>query len=243
MYIADDTSTEIKEKLNPSTPVILPIGAVEAHGAHLPLGIDNDLAESYAKKVAEKTGSLILPNIPYGQVWSLRDFPGSITVSNDTLIRMLVEIAESLYAQDVRMVIFLTAHYGNMNALKDASRVLYDKYPDLKTVYLFYPNLNQYADEVREGEKVHGSYVHADEIETSIALHLTEEKVDMEKAIDDTPNIHIRADFTPTPWGEFTQTAVLGDATLASKEKGKYIIEKTLADAVKIINEIRGEMS
>lgn len=140
------------------------------------------------------------------------------------------------------MVIFLTAHYGNMTALKDASRVLFDKYPKLKTLYLFYPNLNKYADEVREGDKVHGSYVHADEIETSIALHLSEEKVDMSKAINDTPNIPLRTDFTPTPWGEFTETAVLGDATLASKEKGKYIIDRTLEDAVKIINEIRGEM-
>ena len=232
---AKRTQEEIRE-LNPATtPVILPMGAVEAHGPHLPLDTDNILAERYTALLAERTGALALPVLPYGQVWSLRDFPGSITVSNKTVAKLLVEVATSLYNDGFRLVIFFSAHLGNMTAMKDASRELYDALPDLVTLYLFYPNLQTYANEIREGTKGHQSYIHADEIETSLMLHLAPEAVDMTKAIDDPPEIPLIADFTPTPWQSFTDSAVLGEATLATAEKGKYLVERTLEDAVKLI--------
>jgi creatinine amidohydrolase len=59
-------------------------------------------------------------------------------------------------------------------------------------------------------------------------LYLAGEYVDMDKAVTDIPHIGLEADCTPTPWEEFTSTAVLGDAKLATKEKGEQIIEAAL---------------
>ena len=236
---AKKTQEDIRALKSATTPIILPMGAVEAHGPHLPLDTDNLLAERYTAILAERTGALVLPVLPYGQVWSLRDFPGSITVSNETISRLLVEVATSLYKGGFRLVIFFSAHLGNMTAMKDASRELYDVLPDLVTLHLFYPNLQKYAGEIREGTKGHHSYIHADEIETSLMLHLAPEAVDMEQAIDDPPEIPLIADFTPTPWQTFTKSAVLGEATLATAEKGKYLVEKTLEDAVKLIETVK----
>lgn len=97
----DQNSYDIKEQINHSKIAILPIGAVEAHGPHLPLGTDNLLAERLSKKLADRVNGLVLPTLPYGQVWSLRNFPGSITVSNDSLIRIIVDIGESLDRKSV----------------------------------------------------------------------------------------------------------------------------------------------
>ncbi|MCS7460292.1 creatininase family protein [Paenibacillus doosanensis] len=223
-----ENSYEVQEKIRSKRSVILPVGAVEAHGPHLPLGTDNLLAARLADKLAERTDSFVLPVLPYGQVWSLRNFPGSINVSNEALIRLLADIGESLYKQGFRVFVMVNGHLGNAVALKEAARVLYDRVPGLKVFYFFYPGTKEITAEVRETPAAHASYMHADEIETSYMLYLAEEYVDMSRAIDGAPHIPDDADCTPTPWEEMTSSAVLGDATLATKEKGRRIIERSL---------------
>ena len=72
---------EARQILTARRLAILPIGALEAHGPHLPVGTDNLLAQAIAERVAEQLGGVLLPLLPYGQVWSLQDFPGSLSVS------------------------------------------------------------------------------------------------------------------------------------------------------------------
>lgn len=223
-----ENSAEVKDKIRRFGAAILPIGAVEAHGPHLPLGTDNLLAARLADKLAERTDSFVLPTLPYGQVWSLRNFPGSINVSNEALIRLLADIGESLYQQRFRIFIMVNGHLGNAAALKEAARILYERVPALKVFYFFYPGTKEITAEVREASAAHGTYMHADEIETSYMLYLAGEYVDMSKAIDGAPHIPFDADFTPTPWEEMTASAVLGDATLATREKGERIIQRSL---------------
>lgn len=231
------TSFEAKELIKDTKTAILPIGAVEAHGPHLPLITDNILAERLAEKVAEETQAFVLPTLPYGQVWSLRDFPGSITVSNESLISMLVDIGMSLHAQGIQIFVMINGHLGNQPALKDAARVLYERVPQLKVLYLFYPGTKKVISEVKETPDLHGTFFHACELETSYMLYLAEESVKMDKAICDIPEIPDHVDVTPTPWQEFTKTAVLGDATLATKEKGEAVISVAIENMVKLIQE------
>lgn len=237
MMFEYENSIDIKEKIQQAPTAILPIGAVEAHGPHLPLGTDNFLAVAMAKKLSSEINSFILPTLPYGQVWSLRNFPGSITVSNQSMINMIVDIGVSLWQQGFTTFIMMNGHLGNQNALKDAARILYEKVPDLKTYYFFYPGMNIYADEVRENQSAHAVYFHACEIETSYMLYLAPEHVQMDRAITDIPNIPIDADVTPTPWETFTKSAVLGDATSATQEKGEYILTRVVQNMVKILRQ------
>ncbi|WP_100010207.1 creatininase family protein [Lentibacillus sediminis] len=232
MQFQYENSYEIKGKMEKTRIAILPVGAVEAHGPHLPLGTDNLLAERLAEKLAERVNGFVLPTLPYGQVWSLRNFPGSINISNESIIRFLADIGESLYKQGVRTFAMVNGHLGNAPALKEAARVLYESCPEMRVFYFFYPGMSQAAAEVRETASAHGTYFHACEIETSFMLYLAPEYVDMKKAITDIPEIPVHADVTPTPWEEFTDSAVLGDAKLASEEKGKYIIEIALENMV-----------
>lgn len=226
------TAYDVKDKIAKDSIAILPVGAVEAHGPHLPLGTDNILAEELAKRYAKKVVGYLLPTLPYGQVWSLRNFPGSITVSTSTLIAIIVDIGKSVSKQGFGMFALVNGHLGNQTALKEAARELYESCPELKVFYFFYPGMNKKAEEVKETQSVHGTYFHACEIETSFMLYLANQYVDMDKAIKDIPKIEAQADFTPTPWEEFTETAVLGDATLATREKGEHVITHSLEQMV-----------
>ena len=238
-----ENSYEVKEKIQKSQIAILPIGAVEAHGPHLPLGTDNILAEKLSERVAEKTGAFVLPTMPYGQVWSLKNFPGSINISNESLIALLVDMGTSLYEQGFRIFVMINGHLGNAVALKEAARKLYSKFSDFRVLYLFYPGTRQVTEEVRETQSSHAAYFHACEIETSYMLYLAEEYVDMSKAIADIPHIPMSADVTPTPWEEFTSSAVLGDATVATKEKGRKIIDVAIENMVKLIADAKNAIN
>jgi creatinine amidohydrolase len=242
MIFQNENSFDVKEKIQNSKIAILPIGAVEAHGPHLPLGTDNYLAERLSERVAEKTGAFVLPTLPYGQVWSLKNFPGSINVSNDSLISMLVDIGTSLYEQGFRVFAMINGHLGNAVALKEAARKLYSLHPDFKILYLFYPGVKKVTEEVRETPSAHASYFHACEIETSYMLYLAGEYVDMSRAITDIPDIPMSADVTPTPWEDFTSSAVLGDAKIATREKGEKIIEVAIENMVKLIEGAKNEV-
>lgn len=232
-------SYDIKAKIKSSQIAILPVGAMEAHGPHLPLGTDNILAERLSQKFAERVDGIVLPTLSYGQVWSLRNFPGSINISNESMIRFLVDIGESLYYQGFTTFAMVNGHLGNGTALKEAARALYETCPEMRVYYFFYPGMNKAAEEVREAKSSHNTYFHACEIETSYMLYLAPEYVDMNKAITDIPVIPKNADVTPTPWEEFTESAVLGDTKLATREKGKYIIDIALENMVNIVNNSR----
>lgn len=231
---------ESKKELK-SKSVILPLGAVEAHGYHLPLGIDNYISEEIAKKVAEKVNSLLLPGIPYGQVWSLRDFPGSISLSDQTLISIIEDIAGSLERHGVELLIIINAHFGNKTALKKAERLVREKY-DIKILRFTHPGLKELEDKYIESERVHPNYLHAEEIETSMLLHINSELVKMDKAEADMPEIPEYFGNYSVPWHEITDKAVLGDPAKSNAEKGKKLINGIVAKIVEIINSFKKEV-
>lgn len=243
MIFQNENSYEVREKIELSKVAILPIGAVEAHGPHLPLGTDNYLAERIAVRVGNETGAFVLPTLPYGQVWSLQNFPGSINISNESLISFLIDIGVSLYEQGFRVFVMINGHLGNAVALKEAARKLYDKFPDFKVMYLFYPGTKEIITQVRETKSSHSTFFHACEIETSYMLYLANEYVDMSKAIVDIPNIPMSVDVSPTRWEEFTSSAVLGDATLATEEKGKKIIDIAIKNMIALIEGAKNELN
>jgi creatinine amidohydrolase len=239
MQFQYENSFEVQDKIKAKKVAILPIGAVEAHGPHLPLGTDNLLAERISTRLANRIDAFVLPTLPYGQVWSLRNFPGSINISNESLISFLFDIGESLYHQGFRIFAIVNGHLGNAVAIKEAARKLYDAYPALKVMCFFYPGTSKIVAEVRETPASHGSYFHADEIETSYMLYLAPEFVNMEKALPDMPSIPLSADVTPTPWEEFTQSAVLSDATLARADKGEKVIKVALDNMIELIEKMK----
>lgn len=217
--------------------VILPIGAMEVHGDHLPLDTDCCLADALAKKVEEEIGQdrcAILPCVPYSQVWSLRDVPGTIHVPDDVLAAYLYEITRSLNRSGVKRMAILNSHMGNGNAIKTMMRRAYEEL-DIKVYHFTYPGADKVIQEVCTAARPHKVLFHADEIETSYMLYLQPDKVDMKKAIDQQVVFPNDYDYTSMRWTEFMEKAVLGDAASATAEKGKKIIDAVVKNIAVIL--------
>src|SRR6476646_5400094 len=136
--------------------VILPVGVVEEHGAHLPLGVDSFAAEVYAMATApylEEAGYevMVAPTINYGVARAAIDFPGTLSLEPETLRSMVVEIGRSLLRHNLKRLAILNGHRDkyHMKALDDAKNIL-----------------------LQEG--------HGGESETSLALHAFPETVRQE---------------------------------------------------------------
>jgi creatinine amidohydrolase len=235
MKYAELNEDTAREALRKQPVALLPIGAVEDHGPHLPLGTDTFLAAAIAEMVSKKLeNSVVLPPVYYGQIWSLEDFPGSINVDNDALVNYIVSIGKSLFKQGVGTLAMINGHVGNSVALKSAARQLFEA-TGKKVFYLTYPGAEDIIPKVCESKRPHYPYFHACEIETSYMLYLSPEHVDMSKAIKNIPDFPSDFDYTPTPWRKIMDTAVMGDATLATAAKGKKIIDNVVENIINII--------
>lgn len=234
MYkISEYTSGNIKEAFEKNKNVIIPLGAIEAHSDHLPLSTDIILVEEFAKRLAEKTDSLVMPVIPFGQVFSLQDAPGSIHIMEEHLVDFLVDILESLNRNNVKMATIISSHFGNVNAMKAAARRAFEKYP-IKVIYFTYPGIND-IKHIFDNLNDHSFFLHADEVETSMMLHIKPKLVEMDKIREGTMEVPKEADYTPMRWTEFTDTFIIGDAKMATSEKGRLAIEHITEEASKII--------
>ena len=131
---------------------VLPLGAIEEHGPHMTLGADCRAADVFAARLAAETGCILLPTIPYGQVWSLKGFPGSLTIRTETLVALLIDLCNSLETRGFKGVVAVTGHLGNLAGMKSASRNLYDA-GGIPLLSLFYPGLDEIAAKVCESPR------------------------------------------------------------------------------------------
>lgn len=228
------TGEEFREELQKSRIAILPIGAVEFHGPHLPTGTDNFLAVRMAEEVAKHIGGVLLPLLPYGQVWSLENFPGSLNVSNETLASLIFEIGISLHRQGAVIFAIINGHLGNITAIQAAARRLFP-IEGFVTYAFSYPGLAEAAAHVCVSRPLPGGYFHAEEIETSLLLYVQPELVHMERAVREEPQLPPDFQHRPVRWDEITKTGVLGDATVAAREKGEAIYHAIVKRIVEVL--------
>lgn len=224
MYDVTNTSVEIE---NSGVEIaILPIGAIEQHGPHLPLSVDWFQGEAVSKGVATKLNAFLLPGIPYSNSQAHDGFRGSISLSPETLATVVQEICLELLDQGFRRIGVLNFHGGNL-VLKIAIRDL-NLNNNIGKIVLVHPHLETseslglILDDL-ECEQ------HAGELETSVMMHLAPDQVGLER-IDHVPNV------TPTYFDyirmkEFCPDGIWGKPSLATAEKGgravKSMIETT----------------
>jgi creatinine amidohydrolase len=126
--LAEMTWEEVRDADRARAVAILPVGAVEAHGPHLPLGTDVIIAEAMARRGGEKLSdagftALVMPPLWYTAAGFARNFPGTIGVDGDTVRRLIREIATALAEHGIKTLAIANAHLDpeNLAALRAAS--------------------------------------------------------------------------------------------------------------------------
>lgn len=117
------TWKEIEEVLKNKPVVILPLGSTEEHGPHSITG-DYLAAEELAKRVAIKTNSLYIPTVPFGNSEYFRGYPGTISLSEETVTNLLKDIIISLVEHGVEKIVILNGHAGNSPSIEKVARYM-----------------------------------------------------------------------------------------------------------------------
>jgi creatinine amidohydrolase len=125
--LADWTYADLRDHSKPPLFAILPIGAIEAHGPHLPLGTDNLIAEAMAAEGArrlraEAISALVLPTLPYTAAPFAANFPGTLSLRAETVILLLLDLAWALERGGFHRMVLANAHFdpAHLQALYDA---------------------------------------------------------------------------------------------------------------------------
>ncbi len=169
--LAELTREELRARL-PDATVVLPTGATEQHGPHLPVMTDALMAETVALRAAERVGEradvLVAPALPYGCSHHHLAVGGALTVTQRTYIAFLVDVAESVARMGGRRLIFLNGHGGNEDALRVvANELVYERRLELVVAAAAYWTL---AREALRAGPAGASPGHAGNFETSLIL-------------------------------------------------------------------------
>ncbi|ARO14176.1 creatinine amidohydrolase [Ketogulonicigenium robustum] len=226
--------TEVEARLARPTLAVLPLGAVEQHGAHLPLTVDADLALGVARAIADPLDALLLPAMPYGDAWNNAAYPGTLSLSPATLQAAIVDIGEGLRQMGVAGLIILNGHFGNHEPMLLAARRLSDA--GLPCLHLDYPGLGDLAAVHCDSTPAAPHFYHADEVETSMMLALRPDAVRMEAAAPSYPTFPPLFGSIPMQLREFNPTGVFGDPRPATAEKGHAFIAGIAANTAPIIS-------
>ncbi len=237
---------EMNEAIEKQKLVILPTGSTEQHGRHLPLEVDAFLAESVCLEVGRRIPDkvLVLPPVSYGLNLHHIDFPGTIHIEPETFIAFCLDITKCVAYHGFKKILLVNGHGSNGPLVDLVARKTVLSTNSLCSAVNYLSLASSAFAEVKESEVV----AHADELETSLYLHLASERVRQKEARagDDVRGQFLSSDSTldypfrfNDIWGRWTKIGVHGDPTKATAEKGKIIFEAVVAKMVAFVDEWR----
>ena len=238
------TWQEMNEAIEAQKVVILPTGATEQHGPHMPLDVDVFLCESVCLETARRMPEdvLVLPPVSYGLNRHHIDFPGTVHIEPDIFISFCVNITKSVAYHGFKKIVIVNGHGSNTPLTDLAARKTILETESICAAANYYAFAQSAFETVRESEVI----AHADEFETSLYLYLDEERVRFDRAVEDSDvtGKYVSSDSWPKYpvrlsdyWGRWTKTGVHGDPTKATKEKGKVIMEAAVTGLGEFIRE------
>ncbi len=233
----DLTMPDFEALRQQSRTVILPLGSLEEHGPHLPLGTDALHALEVARRVAVKRPVVVAPPVFYGMCRSTREHPGTVSISGDTLRALLKDAGREFYRQGLRQLIFISGHAGgtHISAIVEAAESLLAELPEVRVAVV---NLLELLREVLAGQpglvKTRGDS-HAGEVETAVMLAAYP---------------HLVRGTAPEEWPTFPKYVLVrnkrrywpggvwGNPAAATAAQGEAILEAEVGRLVRIISNL-----
>jgi creatinine amidohydrolase len=244
------TWPEMREVLARQPVVLLPFGAVEDHGPHLPLNTDNIIVRAICLEAARRDPGeiLVMPLAAYGLDEHHMDFPGTVSIDMQTLIAYVADVALSAARHGFTHILIVNGHGSNAAIADLASRrVVLESGVVCGAISpnaavdptLAEPTLSAMR------RSTPGGVAHAGEYETAMMLHLRPELVQMEKAVQEQGQLEFEY-FNwdhPAPsilawqdwWSRMSESGVCGDPTVATAEFGRALFETTVDNLVRFV--------
>jgi creatinine amidohydrolase len=222
---------------------ILPVGVIEAHSSHLPLGMDMFACHWIACRAAEVETAIVYHAYPYGINIESAHLPGAVVIRRELVFALIENICDEMARNGLKKIVLLSGHGGNRYFLPLFVQTL----PEKRKNYTVYDaNLPYFGgeDELLES----GEYGHACERETSEMLHINPELVKLDQ-IPPQPFANAKGNaeiadvggYSPVDWYAMYPHMYVGDASKATAEKGKALLEHQVESLVKLIRAVKGD--
>lgn len=242
--LAELTWYEVSAAVEQGTGVILPVGATEQHGPHLPLGTDFLCATAVADTVAPEVNMVVAPAITYGcpsrpLSGGGQGFVGTTSLRPTTFMAVIADVLRELVRHGFRRFAILNWHYENSDFLYEAAYQLLNDSAEARAL-VFQTCLKDLSEETVQvvfgGTYMGRAIEHAATYETSIMMHLHPELVHTELVKDDAAERRPWYDIVPTPQDIVPKTGVLWKVEGASAEKGARLWGEVLPPVLEAIH-------
>lgn len=205
---------------------ILPAGATEQHGPHLPLNVDTLAATYLSHEVSRRTGVPVLPPLAYGcSLGHTRKWPGTLSLLPHTLATVAEEVMDWAIATGFRKIAIFNHHATNFAPLRVALEMIRYRYPEVR---VWIQNFWDVSPCVLAAYTEDGDDIHANWAETAILLAVAPHLVDMRRAVDE-PDRTLGRMFTYDV-AHTSVTGVTGSPSKATAERGRALIEMIVED-------------
>ncbi|MBM7713348.1 creatininase family protein [Siminovitchia sp. FSL H7-0308] len=255
VWLQENKSHDVEEYLKHKKSIIVPIGSVEQHARHLPLGTDSMVAIKVAEEAAKQSGILVSPPLWLGWAPHHMAFPGTITLKPETLIELVYDVCKSLIYHGFEKIHIFNGHReANLPPLKIAATKLRNEtgayISILDPFYVAY----EIGKEIKVSEP--GGVGHAAEMETSHMLYIHPELCNLEEAVKNIQEKHrflshdpfVEGDtvFVPSDVALYREGAlnigVVGDPTVSTKENGEKYHKQLVENVVEFIHYCENEI-
>lgn len=220
--------------------VLLPVGSTERHGDHLPVGQDTFAVTALCEKAAEREPAVVFPTVFTGMNTELRHALGSISVRPELIMQYLEAICDEIGRNGFGRILLVSGHGGNRYMLP---QLVMNTLDDEKPYVLYYIHGGMVDSDIERDVLETDVHAHACECETSSALHLHPQLVDMdqvpEKAVASSRDFGLEEVYSNVDWFSHFPENVSGDPAKATAKKGKVLFESAVQTLAGIIKKVK----
>jgi creatinine amidohydrolase len=249
VFLAENTNLEIEQFLQRHHTLYVPVGASEQHGPHSAIGTDVFIPQEIARRVCVKQGdALVAPALPYTLSYPHRGFTSEFSLSIDTFMGVVRDLALSFGRAGFKRIVFLNGHYDNTYALAYACAQAAEQLPAGAKAFPFnyWDGLTpEQSQDMTKG----GTDMHAGGSEVSMLLAINPGLVDMALANAEHPNFPATITKSPALHTAFffsspgsvyrmTRSGTWGDATKATAAQGEKLLEAGVQSVINLMQDI-----
>jgi creatinine amidohydrolase len=241
VFLGDLSWVEAERRIAAGAPVILPVGATEQHGRHMPLNVDVVIPTAIAERVAPLIGAIVAPAIAYGNRSQPRSgggpiFPGTLNLTAHTFSLVVRDVLTDLFRQTGRRIIVLNGHYENVWPTVEGIELALDAIGRDRADGLNILRIDHWElirpetlDRVFPDGYPGIELEHASVLETSMMLALRPDLVNLDEALHDGPAKFRPYDRYPVPPDEVPPSGVLSLTEGSCAEKGEWLLADCVA--------------